>query len=71
MEKFLPLAQIIVAIFLILSILFQQRGEGLGSILGGGGSFYASRRGIEKKIFWATIVSGILFIVLAILNLLS
>jgi len=67
-KKFLPFAQIFVSIFLILFILLQQRGGALGSIFGEGG-FYTRRRGAEKKVFWATIIFGILFIVLAILNL--
>lgn len=69
MKKFLPFAQIIVAIFLIISILLQQRGGALGSLFGESGGFYATRRGFEKKIFWLTVVLGILFILLAILNL--
>lgn len=68
MKEFLPFAQIIVSIFLILFILLQQRGGALGSIFGETG-FYSQRRGIEKKIFGATIIFGILFIILAILNL--
>lgn len=70
MQSFLPIAQIIVAILLIIFILLQQRGTALGSSFGGqGGGFYTTRRGIQKKIFWATIISGVLFIALAILNL--
>jgi len=69
MKKILPFAQIIIAIFLILFILLQQRGGALGSIFGESG-FYTTRRGIEKKILWATIFFGILFILLTILNLL-
>jgi len=68
MKDLLLIAQIFVAIFLIIFILFQQRGQALGVIFGGGG-FYASRRGLEKKIFWLTIIFGILFILLALLNL--
>ena len=52
----------------------QQRGTALGSAFGGGdggGSGYSTRRGFEKKIYWATIVLGIIFIVLAILNLVT
>ena len=72
MEKFLPIAQIIVAVILITFILLQQRGTALGSAFGGSeGGFYATRRGIQKKIFWATIIFGFLFVVLAILNLLN
>ncbi len=69
MKEYLPLAQIIVALFLITFILLQQRGTALGSAFGGEGGFYATRRGIQKKIFWATIVFGVLFVVLALLNL--
>jgi len=69
MEKFLIPAQIIVAVFLIILILLQQRGTALGSAFGGGGEFYGTRRGVQKKIFWGTILLGIAFIILAILNL--
>jgi len=70
MQIFLPIAQIIVAILLIVFILLQQRGTALGSAFGGeGGGFYATRRGIQKKIFWATIICGVLFIVFALSNL--
>ena len=70
MRDYLPLIQIAVSVFLIILILLQQRGQALGSAFGGGeGGFYATRRGIQKKIFWATIASGFLFIILALLNL--
>ena len=69
MEAFLPIAQIIISIFLIAAILLQQRGTALGSAFGDSGSFYATRRGIQNKLFWAAIVLGVLFIVLALLNL--
>jgi len=72
MKTFILIAQIIVSILLIVFILLQQRGTALGSAFGGGGGgFYATRRGIQKKIFWAAIVCGILFIFLALLNLLT
>jgi len=69
MKPFLPVAQIVVAVLLIVFILLQQRGTALGSAFGGGGGFYATRRGIQKKIFWATVVFGALFVILALLNL--
>jgi len=71
MNTILLVAQIIIAILLILLILFQQRGTALGSAFGGGesGGFYATRRGIQKKILWLTIVCGALFIILALINL--
>ena len=69
MVSFLPTAQIIVAILLVIFILLQQRGTALGSAFGGGGEFYTTRRGIQKKILWATVFLGVAFIVLALLNL--
>jgi len=69
MKQFLPIAQIVVAVLLIVFILLQQRGTALGSAFGGGGGFYTTRRGIQKKILWATVVFGALFVILALLNL--
>ncbi len=69
MKQYLLIAQIIVTLLLMVFILFQQRGTALGSSFGGEGGFYATRRGIQKKIFWLTCVFGALFIILALLNL--
>lgn len=71
MINILAILQIIVSILLIVGILLQQRGSAIGSAFGQeGGSFYGTRRGIQKKIFWATVTLGGLFIILAVLNLL-
>lgn len=68
-KQFLPYVQIIVSALVILLILLQPRGTGLGSAFGGDGGFFATRRGIQKKLYWATIVLAIVFIALALLNL--
>ena len=61
--KILPYAQIILSVILIVAILLQQTGAGLGGALGGsdGGSFHHTRRGFEKFLFYLSIVCGILF----------
>ena len=70
MNNYLVFTQIAVAGILIVLILSQQRGTALGSAFGGeGGSFYSARLGAQKKIYWLTIVSAILFIALAFLSL--
>lgn len=70
MTDYLPLIQIIISILLIVCILLQQRGTALGSAFGGGGGeFYATRRGIQQKIFQATIVLGVFFILSALCSL--
>ncbi len=71
MKEYLPLIQIIISVLLIVSILLQQRGTALGSAFGGGGGgFYSTRRGIQQKLFYATIILGVAFIASAFLNLL-
>lgn len=72
MNQYLFYSQIIVSIVLIVLIAVQQRGTALGSGFGGGGGgeFYSARRGIQKKLFYATIVVAGLFIILSILGLL-
>jgi len=70
MTNILIITQIIVSALLIVGILLQQRGSAMGSAFGQeGGATYGTKRGAEKKIFWATVVLGALFILLSILNL--
>lgn len=60
-----------ISVLLVILVLLQPRGSGLGSAFGGGGgSFFATRRGIQEKLYWVTVILGIAFVVLAILNLL-
>jgi protein translocase SecG subunit len=70
MNTILFYSQIAISIVLIVLIVLQQRGTALGSSFGGGGEFYSSRRGLQKKIYYATIATAGLFIILGILNLL-
>jgi protein translocase SecG subunit len=72
MSSILPIAQIIISLALIATILLQQRGAGGSAILGGGGggTSYYTKRGFEKILFIATIVLATLFIVTAFFNLL-
>ena len=71
----LIIAQAVVSVLLIISILLQQRGTALGSAFGGGGggeeSGYATRRGFQNKLYWATVVLGTLFLGLALLNFIN
>lgn len=70
MRSYLLIFQIIVSVLLIIFILLQQRGTALGSSFGGEGSFYSTRRGMQKKIFWITVILSALFIIGGISNLL-
>lgn len=61
--------QIVVSILLILAILMQNRGAGLGASFGGGGEIYRTKRGAEKFLFRATIILIAIFMALAVAGL--
>lgn len=62
MEQYLDVALIITSISLIVSIVLQSKGVGLGGLTGGDtGGVYTARRGIEKTLFWITIGLSVLF----------
>lgn len=67
--SYLNILQIGISIILIVCILLQQRGTALGSSFGGGGESYSTRRGLQKKLYTASLVLGAVFIISAILNL--
>ncbi|MCL5411690.1 MAG: preprotein translocase subunit SecG [Patescibacteria group bacterium] len=66
MKDILTVLQIIVSCLLILFILLQSKGVGLSSAFGGEGAVYRSRRGVEKILYIATIISAFLFMTIAI-----
>lgn len=68
--SWLQIVQIIVSILLIIVILLQNRGTGLGSAFGGTGGVYLTKRGLEKKLFIATIVLAVLFFGISLASLL-
>jgi len=70
MSIFFNIALMVVAVGLILAILFQVKGGGLGGIFGQADTVYRTRRGVEKTLFQFTIILAVLFIVLAIVTLL-
>jgi len=62
MQKAITIAQIAVSVLLMASILLQQRGVGLGAAFGGDGAAFRTKRGLEKGLFYATIVLAALFL---------
>ena len=67
MIQFLQISLIITAVALILSVILQSKGAGLGGLTGADtGGVFTARRGIEKTLFWVTIALSVLFFILAI-----
>lgn len=69
-ETILNSVQIGLAIMLVGAIVLQQRGTGMGGAFGGEGNVYQTRRGVEKFLFVGTIVLSILFLGVALTNVL-
>jgi preprotein translocase subunit SecG len=69
METYLYVAQLVVAVAVILLVLLQVRGGGLGGIFGQADTVYRTKRGVEKTLFQLTIALVIIFVILAIVSL--
>jgi len=67
MSNFLIIAQILVALALIVVVTLQVKGGGVGGIFGQPDSVYRTRRGVEKSLFQMTIGLAVLFVILSIL----
>lgn len=69
MEVYLNIALIITSIALILSVILQSKGAGLGGLTGADtGGVFTARRGIEKTLFRVTVVLSFLFFTLALVT---
>lgn len=69
MKNFLLVLNIIFSVLIVVFILIQGRGAGLGSAWGGGGEMFQTRRGMEKIILWMTTAFIIIFLVVSLINL--
>jgi preprotein translocase subunit SecG len=69
MSVYFSAALILIAIALVLSILFQVKGGGLGGIFGQADTVYRTKRGVEKTLFQLTIALAVIFVVVSILAL--
>ena len=67
MDRFFYLALIITSVALIISVILQSKGAGLGGLTGADmGGVFTARRGIEKTLFYITIVLSVIFFLLCI-----
>ena len=68
MQTYLNVAQIVLSVALILIILFQVRGGGLGGIFGQADTVYRTKRGMEKTLFQFTIALVVLFVIMSLVS---
>ena len=66
MYNTLLIIQIVVSSLLVVSVLLQNRAEGLGKMFGGGGEVFRTKRGLEKFLYYFTIALLVVLIVLSL-----
>ena len=64
----IQIIQIILSVTLTVLVLLQVKGGGLGSIFGGDGGVYRTRRGIEKSMYQATIALAVIFFAVSLIS---
>jgi preprotein translocase subunit SecG len=69
MKNILLILNIIFSVLIVVFILIQGRGAGLGSAWGGGGEMFQTRRGMEKMILWLTTIFIFIFLAVSLVNL--
>lgn len=70
LDAILTYSQIAVAAFLVVLVLVQPKGVGLGQVFGGEGNVYRTKRGAEKIVFNATIFFAVAMAGLAMARIL-
>ena len=67
----MQIVQTIISICLIVAVLLQVKGQGLGGIFGGSDSgIYKTRRGAERTLFNLTVVLVVLFFLFSLFSVL-
>jgi len=69
MQTYLNIATLVVSIALILTVLLQVKGGGLGGIFGSPDSVYRTKRGLEKTLFQLTVALIVLFIAISLVSI--
>ena len=66
-ELYIDIALIITSLALIVSVVLQNKGIGMGGLTGSdSGGVFTARRGIEKTLFWITIILSAVFFILTV-----
>lgn len=68
-ETILNIIQLVLAFILILVILLQQKGSGLGAAFGGSSNIYSTKRGVDKILHYITIGASVIFFIVSLVRL--
>ena len=68
MVQALLVLQIIVGLLIIVLVVLQSKGTGIGSTFGGDMGFYGTKRGAEKMLFYITIALTTIFCISSLIS---
>lgn len=68
MDVYINFALIILSVLLVVLVMLQAKGGGIGAIFGGDSGVYRTRRGVERTVFNLTIVVSALFLLTAFVS---
>ncbi len=68
-RNILLLVQAATAVALVVFVLLQQKGAGVGSTFGGEAVVYRSRRGVEKILYYGTIAAATVLLLISLYSI--
>jgi len=69
LSNFFDITQLVLAVLMMVVILLQQKGSGMGAAFGGSSNVYNTKRGADKVLHNATVVLALLFFIVSVTNL--
>jgi preprotein translocase subunit SecG len=69
MLKAMFIVELVLAILLVVAVLLQHRGTGLGGAFASEANVYRSKRGVEKFLYRATIALGVILVAVVLADL--
>ncbi|MGI6423569.1 MAG: preprotein translocase subunit SecG [Candidatus Dojkabacteria bacterium] len=66
LQNILFYTQIVVCVLIVVSVLLQNRAEGLGKMFGGGGEVFRTKRGFEKFLYYFTIFLTLVLVAISL-----
>lgn len=66
-QNILLYVQLAVCVLVVVSILLQNRAEGLGKMFGGGGEVFRTKRGFEKFLYYFTIFLAVILVTISLI----
>jgi len=66
LQNILLYVQIVVCALIVVSVLLQNRAEGLGKMFGGGGEVFRTKRGFEKFLYYFTMFLALVLVAISL-----